>query len=341
MALGLAHPQSELDGNSSLASTENSSGSSEQSGGFDTAMTELEIDYESLPTDRLSTHMMAGAAAGMMEHCVMYPVDCVKTRMMALRPASGGRYTNMLQAFRTIIRTEHPRVLFRGIGVVASGAGPAHALYFACYEYAKKTLTTGDRSTVISQGAAGAIASVVHDGFMNPIDVVKQRLQMYGSPYRNAFHCIRTVCRNEGIRAFYRSYTTQLSMNVPFQVLHFTTYEFLQDIFNYDRHYDPLSHMLSGAGAGACAAALTTPLDVAKTLLNTQEQRRTITQEKRIRGVVNAILTIYKSQGYRGYFNGMSARVVYTMPSAAICWSVYEFFKDYLLPDRTKSPPTS
>ena len=81
MALGLAHPQSELDGNSSLASTESSSGSSEQSGGFDTAMTELEIDYESLPTDRLSTHMMAGAAAGMMEHCVMYPVDCVKVRI--------------------------------------------------------------------------------------------------------------------------------------------------------------------------------------------------------------------------------------------------------------------
>ena len=40
-----------------------------------------EIDYESLPTDRLSTHLMAGAAAGMMEHCSMYPVDCVKVRV--------------------------------------------------------------------------------------------------------------------------------------------------------------------------------------------------------------------------------------------------------------------
>ncbi len=39
-----------------------------------------EVDYESLPTDRLSAHLLAGGAAGMMEHCFMYPVDCVKVR---------------------------------------------------------------------------------------------------------------------------------------------------------------------------------------------------------------------------------------------------------------------
>lgn len=36
-------------------------------------------DYESLPeTSTMGTHMLAGAAAGVMEHCVMYPVDAVK-----------------------------------------------------------------------------------------------------------------------------------------------------------------------------------------------------------------------------------------------------------------------
>ena len=38
-----------------------------------------EYEYESLPeTTTLSTHLMAGAIAGIMEHCVMYPVDSVK-----------------------------------------------------------------------------------------------------------------------------------------------------------------------------------------------------------------------------------------------------------------------
>lgn len=34
--------------------------------------------YESLPTASPTTHMLAGSFAGVMEHCVMYPVDSVK-----------------------------------------------------------------------------------------------------------------------------------------------------------------------------------------------------------------------------------------------------------------------
>lgn len=40
---------------------------------------EPEIDYEGLPQGAAtSTHMLAGAVAGIMEHCLMYPIDCVK-----------------------------------------------------------------------------------------------------------------------------------------------------------------------------------------------------------------------------------------------------------------------
>jgi hypothetical protein len=35
-------------------------------------------DYESLPTTSAPVHMTAGAIAGIMEHCVMYPLDSVK-----------------------------------------------------------------------------------------------------------------------------------------------------------------------------------------------------------------------------------------------------------------------
>ena len=35
-------------------------------------------DYEKLPTSHIGAHMIAGAASGILEHCVMYPVDSVK-----------------------------------------------------------------------------------------------------------------------------------------------------------------------------------------------------------------------------------------------------------------------
>lgn len=42
---------------------------------------EPEIDYEGLPQGAAtSTHMLAGSVAGIMEHCLMYPIDCVKVQ---------------------------------------------------------------------------------------------------------------------------------------------------------------------------------------------------------------------------------------------------------------------
>lgn len=163
--------------------------------------------------------------------------------------------------------------------------------------------------------------------------VVKQRMQMYNSPYRGVLDCVRAVWQKEGPTAFYRSYTTQLTMNVPFQALHFMTYEYLQELLNPHRQYNPSSHMLSGALAGAIAAAATTPLDVCKTLLNTQESLALGSMSsgkgahRHISGLAHAFRTVYRLGGLRGFFKGVQARIIYQMPSTAISWSVYEFFK--------------
>lgn len=113
-------------------------------------------------------------------------------------------------------------------------------------------------------------------------------------------------------------------MNVPFQSIHFMVYEFSQSITNPERHYNPKAHMVSGACAGGIAAAITTPLDVCKTFLNTQPQNSGNP------GMIHALRTVYKLGGLWGYFKGLQARVIYQMPSTAICWSMYELFK-YLL----------
>ncbi|KPJ12116.1 Mitoferrin [Papilio machaon] len=54
-------------------------------------------DYETLPTQNSVTHMTAGAIAGVMEHCIMYPLDSVKTRMQSLRSAHNGSIRETLR----------------------------------------------------------------------------------------------------------------------------------------------------------------------------------------------------------------------------------------------------
>ncbi|NXU78312.1 MFRN1 protein, partial [Oreotrochilus melanogaster] len=249
----------------------------------------------------------------------------LQTRMQSLQPDPKAQYRSVYEALKRIVLTEGFWRPLRGINVTMLGAGPAHAMYFACYEQMKKSL-----SETLQQGGNSHLANGIFGvGFGL---VVKQRMQMFNSPHKSVLACIRTVQRTEGFGAFYRSYTTQLTMNIPFQAIHFITYEFLQEHINPQREYNPRSHVLSGAVAGAVAAAATTPLDVCKTLLNTQENMAlsSLNISGHLSGMVNAFRTVYQLGGVRGYFRGVQARVIYQMPSTAIAWSVYEFFKYFL-----------
>ncbi|CAH1159218.1 unnamed protein product [Phyllotreta striolata] len=275
-------------------------------------------EYESINTDSMAIHLSAGAMAGFMEFLVMFPIDTVKTRMQSI---SFKGSSNIFKVLMKMVKTEGIFSPIRGMSAVAVAAGPAHALYFSSYEFFKENTRRVVRlHDSFYHGIAGSTATLFHDAVMNPSEVVKQRMQMKNSPCRTALECARNIYRSEGLTAFYRSYGTTLIMNVPFQCVHFMTYELCQQYLNKERTYNPKTHVVSGGVAGGLAAAVTNPLDVCKTLLNTQEGQRTV-------GLFKAASTIYKSKGLLGFSSGMSARVAYTVPSTAICWSTYEFFK--------------
>ncbi|CAH1711510.1 mitoferrin-1-like [Aphis gossypii] len=297
-------------------------------------------EYETIPSSNVTDHMMAGAIAGIMEHCVMYPLDSVKTRLQAFMPSGNVGNRGIGTVLFNMIKHEGYLRPMRGMGTVIIGAGPAHALYFASYEHLKQKIShQTPLNTTVSSGVAGCVSTIIHDAIMTPTDVVKQRLQMSNSPYNGILNCVSSIWRTEGLGAFYRSYMVQLFMNAPFQIVHFMTYDYCQNFLNPDKIYNPLYHMISGGVAGGLASAITTPLDVCKTLLNTQ------TTNVRVEGLFRAVTTVYTLGGPGGFFRGMVARVLYQMPSTAISWTTYEFFKFVLLKksnisdDRPPPPP--
>jgi solute carrier family 25 iron transporter 28/37 len=333
-----------------------------------------EDEYESLP-DYASTqdHMIAGAAAGILEHTIIYPVDVIKTRMQCLKPDPNARYTGILDAFVKIVKNEGIFRPVRGMGVVALGAGPAHALYFSCYEFIKNNFSRGLKpgEAHLTNFMAGCFATLLHDAVMVPSDVIKQRLQMYNSPYTGAINCIVKTTQKEGLKAFYRSYFTQICMNIPFQTTHLVTYDALQSKLNPKREYHPLSHCISGAVSGALAAAITTPLDVCKTFLNTQDccnpeesccktvNTTSSTSKPKLNinpvitnaafftsqsnnntlqanGLRDAVLVIYRLEGFKGFFKGIMPRTIFQVPGTAVSWSIYEYFKHYLKKKNTQ-----
>ncbi|KAI0226094.1 Fe(2+) transporter [Massospora cicadina] len=213
-------------------------------------------------------------------------------------------YANMAQAFTRISTTEGAMTLWRGASSVVMGAGPAHALYFGTYEQTKKLFNSSGHSHV-GIASAGACASIVSDAFMNPFDVIKQRMQIHGSHYSNIFACAKDLYKREGVVAFYLSYPITLAMTVPFQAIQFTTYEAISDYLNPSKNYNPLSHVLAGGLAGAVAAAFTNPLDVTKTLLQTRGSS-TDPEILKTSGFIKAARLIYTREGLKGFTRGLT-----------------------------------
>ncbi len=301
---------------------------------------------------------MAGAVAGMGEHMVMYPVDTIKTRMQALAHPGMQLDKSLARAMKSARHREGIRGLYKGVTAVALGAGPSHALYFASYEAAKQLYGGNEPGhQPIATAAAGVTATVVNDACMTPWDVVKQRMQVSHSPYGGVLQCVRETYRAEGARAFFKSFWTTLVMNVPYTAIHFATYESCKTYFSSggapdrpDRPDDPddpddpdrrqggdqeetLAVQLGAGGiAGGLAAFWTTPLDVVKTRLQL-EGVHSATRYETI--AVRPIMTkIMQDEGLNVLFRGWQPRVLFHIPSAAICWGIYESFKRFLRDDR-------
>lgn len=153
-------------------------------------------------------------------------------------------------------------------------------------------------------------------------------MQIHGSKklFRTMPDCARYVFRTEGLRAFYVSYPTTLSMTVPFTALQFLAYESISTSMNPKKVYDPVTHCAAGAVAGGFAAALTTPMDVVKTMLQTRGSASDAAL-RNVNGFVEGCKLLHQREGYRGFFKGVKPRVITTMPSTAICWSGYEACK--------------
>eukprot|EP01040_Poterioochromonas_malhamensis_P005812 gene5812-6252_t len=228
-----------------------------------------DIEWEEWKPGQISFyhHMLAGSIAGLAEHITLFPVDTIKTNLQCEKCGS----TSPFNCAARMIKNEGVFRLWRGVTATFAGCVPAHAAYFSIYEMMKIALKADnkDQHQPFRAALCGAAAATAHDLFMNPFDVIKQRMQL--GYYRSAFHCARVIARSEGISAFYLSFPTTLMTNVPHGCFVVAANESARKILNPSGEYNVMSSLMAGCVAGGFAAACTTPLDVIKTRLQTQD----------------------------------------------------------------------
>ena len=253
--------------------------------------------------------------------------------------------------------------LWRGAPPVLLGCIPSHAAYFSVYELAKESFGVNEPGhKPIGAAAAGAAATMLHDAVITPVDVIKQRLQL--GFYRGVWDCIKSIVKFEGPHAFWRSYPTTVLMNIPYASAVVATNESVKEIVNPTGEHNTLAFFFSGAMSGAVASAVTTPLDVVKTRLQTQQCGGVVSCARPTNakttpgqssgsvrtppmqvakyytvpdarcpqycGFWDTVRMIYKEDGMNGFIRGMRARMMVHTPSMGLSWGTYEVCKYFL-----------
>ncbi|XP_060095481.1 mitochondrial S-adenosylmethionine carrier protein isoform X3 [Heteronotia binoei] len=220
--------------------------------------------------------LTAGGLAGMCVDLVLFPLDTVKTRLQSPQgfKKAGGFHG-----------------IYAGVPSTAVGSFPNAAAFFVTYECMKAVLHT-DASPYLASAThmlAASFGEVVACLIRVPSEVVKQRAQV--SPTSSTLRILsNTVCEE-----------------IPFSVVQFPLWESLKDLWSWKQGHvvDSWQSAVCGAFAGGFAAAVTTPLDVAKTrIMLAKAGSRNATGN-----VLPALYGVWKTQGIPGLFAGVVPRM--------------------------------
>ncbi|KAG6885047.1 hypothetical protein C0993_006374 [Termitomyces sp. T159_Od127] len=191
-------------------------------------------------------------------------------------------------------------------------------------------IATGSIRASAGLGAGTTEAVLV----VNPMEVVKIRLQAQqhsladplDTPrYRNAGHAVYTIIREEGFATLYRGVTLTALRQATNQGANFTAY---QEIKKLAHKFQPdlvelpsYQHMVIGLISGAMGPFSNAPIDTIKTRLQKATAAPGVSAFQRIFAIAS---DMWKQEGFRSFYKGITPRVLRVAPGQAIVFAVYE-----------------
>lgn len=300
-------------------------------------MVNLSSDKET----NLLVSFLAGGTAGAVSRTAVSPFERAKILFQVQGPGKGS-YKGIFPTIGHMYKEEGFIGLFRGNGINCLRVFPYQAVQFLTFLFLKrKILAASDATQLLSTQrlVCGGIAGTLSVMATYPMDLVRTRLLIQTAQHLTTldpklkppgfFQLFTQVFRNEGgLLGLYRGfYPTTLGV-APYVAINFTVYESFKEFFpQFDKNR--LVQLANGAMAGAIAQTLTYPFD----LLRRRFQVLTMGNNLGFQytSVMDALITIGRKEGFKGYYKGLLANLFKVAPSMAVSWMTFEIIQDLFL----------
>lgn len=167
---------------------------------------------------------LAGSVAGFAGTVVGYPFDTVKVRLQS------NHATSISDCFKQISKDGFLSI-YRGMSIQLFTVPLLNAIVFGSYEQGKRVMQRRRGDGALTESdlvAAGCWSGFVNSFVCGPIELVRSRMQVeHGSAiqYRNSWHALTSIVRNEGLLAPWTGTLITIMREVPCYAAQFLTFE--------------------------------------------------------------------------------------------------------------------
>lgn len=184
----------------------------------------------------------------------------------------------------------------------------------------------------------GSISGTCSAVLFQPLDVLKTRLQTLqpsaqGSRHAGMLTVLLKVVRTESLFGLWKGMTPSIVRCVPGIGIYFGTLYSSEQYFLHGHPPTALESVMLGAGSRSVAGVCMSPFTVVKTRYESGRYG--------YKGICAALRSIYRNEGHRGLFSGLTATLLRDAPFSGIYLMFYNQTKTTLFHDEldTTLPP--
>jgi solute carrier family 25 S-adenosylmethionine transporter 26 len=180
--------------------------------------------------------MIAAVIGESCANLVRNPFELVKQNMQI------GNFSNMRQAFNTIIKTEGVLGLYRGYLITIVREIPFGIIQFPLYEILKQKMIENGKNDTFYFGLSGSIAGCISAFLTNPIDVIKTRIMTAENDSlklnlrKRIKSTITTIIADESYLTFFKGVHIRMIYISIGGFMFFGTNEYIKKQLNYYKH---------------------------------------------------------------------------------------------------------
>ncbi|OQR94012.1 mitochondrial carnitine/acylcarnitine carrier protein [Achlya hypogyna] len=272
----------------------------------------------------IAKDLNAGTIGGVAGIVAGHPLDTIKVKLQTQCHTSSH---GILSSVRTIAASEGFRGFYKGMLSPILSNAPINAVVFAIYGQVsrvflqdKKELTPGE------QFIAGAAAGLFQVSFAAPAELVKITMQVnkYPASY-SSISCMKDIIKSQGVKGLYRGWQLNMLRDVPAFGSYFYSYEVIKHwLTNGEQDKETtMNLLLAGGSAGSISWMVTQPIDVVKTLVQSQPASSKLSS-------LDVVKHHYKLEGAGFLFRGFGATILRAFPVSAVTFLVYERSMQYM-----------